>query len=438
MFRVWDVRLALPAAMVSLVGDAMAMVALTLRVHDTGAGPYAVAVLLVCFSLPVVVTMGLVGHVADSVDPRLVLGAGGLVQMLACLGLARWNGLAATYALVVVLQTGFAFANPVWSSVLTRAVGDQLVGRLVSTQQALGAVAAPLGAALGGVLVELRGDAVVFLLDAATYAVLFGAGLAVRTRVAGIVTATDDAPVTATGHGATTSGPVRPAVAFLPRAGLAVVRADRVVWVLVCAMLPFVVSLESMNAVEVFLARDALHAGQAQFGYWQALTGVGAVVGAVAAGVLRADTTRLRALVVALAVMSLAQVGSGVAPALVWLYACGAVLGLANAVSNAAVFAVFMRRTAPGDRGKALAVVNGLARTCTMLALGLGGLGASTIGPRGSFVVAGCCGVAVACWAGWSLHWTGELRLTNRAETEAEAVRCGRRAGRRAPRWSLR
>jgi predicted MFS family arabinose efflux permease len=322
-----------------------------------------------------------------------------------------------------VLQTGFAFANPVWSSVLTRAVGDHHVGRLVSTQQALGAVAAPVGAALGGVLVELRGDAVVFLLDAATYAVLFGAGLAVRTRVAGIVDATADGVVAA--DAGTAGGAVRRTVAFLPRAGLAVVRADRVVWVLVCAMLPFVVSLESMNAVEVFLARDELHASQAQFGYWQALTGVGAVVGAVAAGVLSADTARLRALVVALAVMSLAQVGSGVAPALVWLYAFGAVLGLANAVSNAAVFAVFMRRTAPGDRGKALAVVNGLARTCTMLALGLGGLGASTIGPRGSFVVAGCCGVAVACWAGWSLRRIGALRAPNAAavvRTATESV----------------
>ncbi|TPG16912.1 MFS transporter [Pedococcus bigeumensis] len=411
IFRVWDVRLALPAAMVSLLGDAMAMVALTLRVHDSGAGPYAVALLLVCFSLPVVVTMGLVGHVADSVDPRLVLGAGGLVQVLACLGLATWNGLAATYALVVVLQTGFAFANPVWSSVLTRAVGDHHVGRLVSTQQALGAVAAPIGAALGGVLVELRGDSVVFVLDAATCAVLLVAGLAVRTRVAGngrTAARRDDA--------------TRAAVSFLPRAGLAVVRADRVVWVLVCAMLPFVVSLESMNAVEVFLARDELHATQAQFGYWQALTGVGAVLGAVAAGVLRADPTRLRALVVALVAMSLAQVGSGLAPTLAWLFGFGAALGLANAVSNAALFAVFMRRTAPGDRGKALAVVNGMARTCTMLALGLGGVGASTIGPRGSFVVAGCCGVAVACWAGWSLHRIGALR----APGDAPAVQAAR------------
>ena len=110
----------------------------------------------------------------------------------------------------------------------TRAVGDHHVGRLVSAQQALGAVASPVGAALGGVLVELRGDAVVFLLDAATYAVLFGAGLAVRTRVAGIVDATADGVVAA--DAGTAGGAVRRTVAFLPRAGLAVVRADRVPW----------------------------------------------------------------------------------------------------------------------------------------------------------------------------------------------------------------
>lgn len=430
IFRVWDVRLALPAAMVSLVGDAMAMVALVLRVHGSGAGPYAVALLLVCFSLPVVLTMGLVGHVADSVDPRLVLGAGGLVQVLACLGLARWNGLAATYALVVLLQTGFAFANPVWSSVLTRAVGDHHVGRLVSTQQALAAVAAPAGAALGGVLVELRGDTLVFLLDACTYGVLLGAGLAVRTRVAGSRAARKEGDVmmrppatevTATGARlaeadmASHDAAARRSVSFLPRAGLAVVRADQVVWVLVCAMLPFVVTLESMNAVEVFLARDELGASRAEFGYWQALTGVGAVVGAVATGLLRRDATRLRAVVVALAVMSLAQVASGLAASMVWLCAFGAGLGLANAVSNAALFAVFMRRTAPADRGKALALVNGLARSCTMLALGVGGVAASTIGPRASFVVAGACGVAVACWAGWSLQRVGALRVSSPA-----------------------
>ena len=59
-----DVRLAVPAVALSVLGDAMAMVALTLRVHASGAGPYAVAGLLLCFALPVVLTMGLAGSVA--------------------------------------------------------------------------------------------------------------------------------------------------------------------------------------------------------------------------------------------------------------------------------------------------------------------------------------------------------------------------------------
>jgi predicted MFS family arabinose efflux permease len=404
IWRVRDVRLALPAATLSLVGDAMAMVALTLRVHDSGTGPYAVALLLVCFSLPVVLTMGLAGEVADRADPRLVVALGSILQVGACLALATWHSLPATYALVLVLQTGFAFISPLWSSVLTRAVGDAQVGALVSVQHALAAVAAPVGAGLGGALVQAHGDALVFLVDGATGVGLLMAGVFLRT---GTVSA--DSP----------ASPSRATTArFLPRAGLGVVRGDVVVWVLVCAMLPFVVSLESMNAVEVFLARDALGASQAEFGYWQALTGLGAVVGAGVAGAFRADTTRLRAIVVALAAMSLAQVGSGLAPSLVWLYGFGVGLGLANAVSNAALFAVIMRRTAPGDRGKALAVVNGMARTCTMLALGLGGVAASTIGPRASFVVAGGCGVGVALWAGWSLHRVGAL-------TRAKAVTGG-------------
>ncbi|WP_162254767.1 MFS transporter, partial [Phycicoccus sp. Root563] len=177
-----DVRLAVPAGAVSVAGDAMAMVALTLRIHSTGDGPYAVAVLLACFSLPVVLTMGVAGSLSDRADPRLVLGVGGAVQVLAAAGLATWHSVPATLALVLLLQTGFAFTNPVWSSVLTRAVGDERVGGLVSTQHALAAIAAPVGAALGGVLVQLHGDPVVFVLDALTYLVLVAVGVSLRMR----------------------------------------------------------------------------------------------------------------------------------------------------------------------------------------------------------------------------------------------------------------
>ena len=389
-------RLAVPAACASITGDAMAMVALLLRVHDSGAGPYAVTMLLVCFSLPVVVTMGLAGEVADRVDPRVVFGLGHGAQVAALVGLALTDGLVATYGLVLVLQTGFAFSNPLWSSVLSRAVGDDHVGRLVSVQQALAAVASPVGAGLGGLLVELHGDRVVFLVDAATTLALLVAGVLVRSRPEPSV-----APAGAR--------MARHVGALVPRAGLAVVRRNRVVWVLVLALLPFVVTLESMNAVEVFLARDALGASQAEFGFWQTMTGVGAFAGAVAAGWFGRDVLRLRAIVICLAVMSLAQVGQGLAPGITWLYGWVAVLGLANAVSNACLFAVIVRGIPGRERGKAMAFINGSARTCTMLALVLGGLAASTLGPRHSYVVAGAFGVLVAAWAGAALGRAGAL-----------------------------
>lgn len=407
VWRVRDVRLAVPAAGLSIAGDAMAMVALLLRVHDSGAGPYAVTLLLVCFSLPVVVTMGLAGEVADRGDPRLVFGLGHGAQVTALVGLALVDGLAETFLLVLVLQTGFAFTNPLWSSVLSRAVGDDHVGRLVSIQQALAAVASPVGAGVGGVLVELHGDRVVFLVDAATTFALLTAGVLVHSRPAPHPSTPEQA-----GSGRWLS--------LVPRAGLTVVRSHRVVWVLVLALLPFVVTLESMNAVEVFLARDAVGATQSEFGFWQTATGAGAFVGAVAAGWVCRDEARLRAIVTCLAVMSLAQVGQGLAPGVAWLYGWGATLGLANAVSNACLFAVIVRAVPGHDRGKAMAFINGMARTCTMGALALGGLAASTLGPRVSFVVAGVLGCLVAVWAGLALHRAGAF--TPAASTQCRIV----------------
>src|SRR6476469_8209426 len=108
ILRVPAVRTVLLAAAVSVAGDAAAMVALLLRVHDTGAGPWAVTVLLLAFALPVVVLMGPAGALADRADPRRVL---------------------ATTALVLALQPAFALGAPSWSAVVPALVPDGSAGR---------------------------------------------------------------------------------------------------------------------------------------------------------------------------------------------------------------------------------------------------------------------------------------------------------------------
>ncbi len=402
-----EIRLALPALVLSVVGDAMAFVALTLRVHGSGAGPYAVAALLLCFSLPVVATMGVAGALADRLDPPLLIGVAALGQALASLGLATSRSLPATFALVVVLQLGFSVTNPTLTSVLTRAVGDEHLGQLTSLQQALYAAASPIGAALGGVIVQSHGDAMVFVIDASSYIVLATPALGLGRGVV--------LPVAAWRS---------ERLPFLPRDGWRAVHASPLASALLWALLPFVVTLESMNAVEVFLVRDELGGTDADFGFWQALAGAGALVGALLGGVITSDHRRVKVVVGCLTAMSALQIGVGVAPSLGWLFILGAALGLANSLSNAALVAVFIRAVAPDLRGRAIALLNGLARATSLLALGLGGFAGAQLGPRLSFVVAGIAGLLVAARA-----W----RALRKASLEPTIPRAPRPAAARLP-----
>lgn len=105
----------------------------------------------------------------------------------------------------------------------------------------------------------------------------------------------------------------------LPREGWAAVRANQLAWALLWALLPFIVALESMNAVEVFLVRDTLGGSAADFGFWQAATGAGALSGARAAGALATDRQRVHATLIALTTIAAGLVGIGLAPTLTWV-----------------------------------------------------------------------------------------------------------------------
>src|SRR6476661_9994024 len=157
LWRHRDLRLVMPARALSYVGDALALFALMLRIHDEGAGTGGMAVLLAAFSLPPVLLMGVAGHVSDRFDSRRVLLASTTVELLACAGLALVGGLAATVALVVLLQLGQAVSNPTWGALMPRIVGDEDMGRVSALQQGLLAGTGVVGATAGGLLVGAFG-----------------------------------------------------------------------------------------------------------------------------------------------------------------------------------------------------------------------------------------------------------------------------------------
>ncbi len=382
ILAVRDARLVLVAGTVALAGDAMAMIALLLRVHASGAGPYAVTALLACFALPVVLTMGFAGQVADRVDSRRVLVVTGLAQALAVLGLAAWSGLGETFALVVVMRTAFAFGNPVWTTLLPHIVGESQVGRLISLQQGLRAVAGPAGAGLGGVFVQVHRDSVVFLLSAVTMIGLTAAAVALRTR---------RRPQALRLRGV---GSLRSAV--LPADGWRALRVHPRVHLVVLALLPFVITLESVNVVEVFLVRDVLGASPAQYGLVEVVSGAAAVIGSLVAGSILAERSRTRAILAMLGVCAGAQVGQGLAPTLVVFLLWCAAVGFGLALGNALLFALIVTTVGDGQRGVVLALVNGLSRACSTLALALGGVLASSVGPRAAYLIVGTAGLVLA------------------------------------------
>ncbi|MFC7490965.1 MULTISPECIES: MFS transporter [unclassified Knoellia] len=377
VLTIGQARLVLGATVGSLIGDVMAMVALLLHLHDRGHGPYAVMTLLICFALPLVLTMGLAGSVADSHPPRLVLLVALSAQAVGALGLVMAPSLVWTCIGVLVMQTGFAFAMPVWNAVMPLVVGDELSGTYVSLAQGLRAVASPLGAALAGVVVQQWGTRAALGVNAATFLAVIAAALALRVN----------------------RSTVESRHSLLPRDGLRVLRADPVMSALVLGVIPIILTLEAVNAVEVFLVRGELGASPAQFGLAEAAGGVGAVVGAFAAAALRTRDDRVRAILIGLAVVPLLQIGQGLAPE-VWVYAVAAfAVGLALGVVNAAIFALLLREIAEGDRGKVLALVSGLSRTATIGALAIGGVLGTQVGARTAYVVCGVVGLLIAATA---------------------------------------
>ena len=405
IWRHRDLRLVIPARTISLVGDALALVALTLRVHDQGGRTTGIALLLMAFALPTVLTMGVAGHIADRFDARPVLLISTTVQMLACVGLASWNSQLSTYAFVVLLQCGQAVANPTWGALTPRIVGDDDMGRVMALQQSLLAVTGIIGAAVAGLLVGTHGTSSALWVDCATFsALLLAAGL-VRTRRGG---RHDTHQRYAVSNATTRSH------AF---DGLRILKQDKVVWLIFAWAIPFIIVLEGVNVVEVFLVRNNLGASATIYGLLEALFGAGAVAGSWVAGHVATDASRVRAVLIGLTGTALSIGLAGLAPTVAVLGICLVLLGTFSGGMNAALGPLYVLRPSEANRGKVLAAINGVSRAGSIVALGLGGLVGGWLGPRATFVGGSVCALLVVVALTRSLRGVDRTAPAARSQT---------------------
>jgi predicted MFS family arabinose efflux permease len=383
VWTIRDARIALVARALSTAGTSVTSIAAILLLHDGGVGALGVAAFLAVLVIPTVATIGIAGRVADSVDSRQVLTVTALVQAAAACALGFAPVPAMIFVTGVVIALAQAFAQPTWQALVPRIVGEERIGQAISWQQGLAAVASPIGAGLGGLLVALDDVAWGFWADAVTYVALAGAALLIRTRR----------------HGGTHAE----AASASWTAGIRVVAHDRILVPLFASILVFVVLVEGVNPVEVFLVRDALGASDWQYGLTEFFAGAGGLIGAAIAGRIVGNTARARAATVGFGLAAAVLVGIGFAPEY-WGYAVLITLLVAAfGAGNATFGALLTSRTPETQRGRVYAALNGLARTASLLALGLGGVANALLGPRPTIVVAGIAGAVTMLVAGFAV-----------------------------------
>ncbi|WP_056883029.1 MFS transporter [Phycicoccus sp. Soil748] len=380
LWRIRDLRVILPARVLSYTGDTLTLFALTLRVHDEGGGASGMALLLAAFALPMALTVGIAGHVADRCDSRRVLVTASLVQAAALAGLVLTGTGPQMYLFVIALQLGQSFANPTWAALLPRAVGEHNLGRATAVQQGALAVTGVVGAAVAGVSAGHFGHDAPLWIALGAFVALAAAAAAVRTRR----------------RGDRHAAPLTLAAQVWSAAGFRVLHADPVSWTLLSSMVPFVLALETANVLEVFLVRDSLDASTTVFGLVQAASAAGTVAGAAWASQMRTERSRVRLAIGGVAGAGASMLVAGAAPDELVLALSFAGIGVFVMASTVCLWPVLLTRTVEADRGKVSAAANGASRLASMVALGLGALAGGYLGPRWSFALAGLTALAVA------------------------------------------
>lgn len=393
VWRHRDLRIVGPARALSVLGDELALIALLLRVHDTGGGPAGVTLLLMSAAVPTVLLAPWAGRLADRYDSRRLATASASAQLGVCVALAFSTSPWLVYPLVIALQAGQAVANPTWGALIPKVVGEADIARAQGGMSALLTVGAVAGPAAGGLLTGLGGTRLPLLADAATFAVLAGAGLAVRTRRGGRWSPPAD------GH------------ARGPHAldGLRLLSRDTILRPVFAALMAYIVVGEATNVVEVFLVRDALHGTATQYGLVGTAASIGIVAGSLLGGRDASLPQRLRWVVLAAAGQALMICLAGLAPSVVALAAAWSLLGVANGILNTNTSTLLITRTPEASRGQVIAAAMGASRAFSLTALALGGLAGATLGPRTTFIAAGAGALAVTAALAWAVRWAWNL-----------------------------
>ena len=352
----------------SALGDWVAIVALGLEVKELTDSGFAVAALWICLFGPSVAVAGHAGLLVDRFEATRLLAAVSAVGAVVALLLGQSTETAPLLALTALLGVVFAVAQPAEFALVPPLAGRARVQQANGHVETARYIGFGLGPVAGALLYAAGGLELAMIVDAATFAAVACAALALRVRR----------------EPAADEGETHRA-----RDGITFLLGDRT---LSLAMYVAFGSLLFMSAVwvgELFFVEDVLGRGEFVYGLMLSVWTVGMALGAmllsrrVAAGAVAA--TGLAAVAVQ---------GAGLALPALWLslgfyLACSFMGGLAHGLKNVMFRSLIHVRVPDHLHGRAFAAYNAIRNSAELGAFAAGGLLVAAIGPRGTLAYAG-------------------------------------------------
>jgi MFS family permease len=382
-----DVAVVSAAQLVSALGTLLVMTAQVLAFEERGAAGVAVAALVVCEALPLVVLGKPIGWLVDRVDSRVLLVVSGLGQTLACLLLAEAVSLPTVLGTVLVLSLASAVALPTRQALLPAMVHRDDLPRASAIGQTAASLGMMGGPALAGLLVGTVGPQSTVRVAAVGFLATVGAAVAVRTRRGG--------------HGV-------PVAAEAPAAGEAVVggapgwslRRDALLRACAWSLAAVVATASVVNVVLVFFVMGTLGSSPQAYGLIDATWMVGLLLGSWLCGlVVRPHTTDAaigRSLVFAVGLVCLALIGTGSVRTPWWIVPCYLVGGAGNGSMQVLLTTLIGRRVPPAVLGRATTAVTVRIQGAMLLGFVAGGLLLAVASPRWIVLGSGLLGTLAA------------------------------------------
>ncbi|MEU5871973.1 MFS transporter [Glycomyces sp. NPDC047369] len=370
------------AACAFLAGTAMftADFALTLRLQTDGYGGIAIAALIICATLPLVVLSPVTGRLADRFDSRALMASSGLLQAASIVAMAFTDNLYALFALVILNACGTAVNMPVVSALVPVMAKPKDLPHAVAMVQTGTLTGLAAGPALAGVVIGAHSSGAALMLAAgfALLRVLFC--LDIRTRRGGV--RRDLAAQAATG-----AAPWR-------------LGGDRLLTAMVFGLSAVIAAMCAVNVLSVFLVREVYDATESMYGLIKSCWTVGMVAGAwLAAALIRRldrDVQLAWMLMACLAGVGLVCIGQGVPLASVLLMVpLNLIGGMFNAGENSALGIAVARRVPEAFRGRANAAVNGRVNAAQLIGFLLGGAMSTVMDVQAAFVAVGLVSIAI-------------------------------------------